>query len=457
MSTVAIIGGGLAGLACAKRLADAGVAVEVFEGLPFLGGRASTHRDDDGDWIEQGLHVHLGVYAELSALLADIGSPPAESLRFMSEVKLQAVDAREGLLAVNPIRSPFKTARRIFGDHRALGPMEKLHAALVAAPAIGSLAALERDHDGESVHTWWYRVSGNARLLERFLRPFCRGIQLTEPEESSAFDFLSWFHHLMRQPAHALFGAYRGPRQELIFEPLARAIEDCGGVIHTSRRLKRVVTSRRAGGPFVQRLIFDDGDDVQADVYVLALPFWQLVPLLPPSLRAMPFFDQIARLPVAPAISVQLFLEGKVVPTEHFTLVAGSPACLYQDLSTNELADERGSRLSVIVAPADELLDEEDHRIVSRVLADLARAAPWLDGVQVRKSVVLKHRQALLRALPGAMSARPGQVTPVPNLYLAGDWTRQPFRASQESAVRSGHLAAEAILEALPIAVHAFT
>lgn len=456
MSTVAIVGGGLAGLACAKMLVDAGVSVEVFEGLPFLGGRASTWRDEDGDWIEQGLHLYLGVYSELSALLADVGSPRERTLRFMTEVKLQAVGAREGLVAVNPLRAPLTTARRLLADHRALGPIEKLHAALVAAPAVRGLSALERDHDAESVHTWWYRVSGNDRLLERFVRPFCRGIQFTEPEELSAFNFLTWFHHFTRQPADAVFGAYLAPREEMMFQPLARSIEERGGVIHCSRRLRRVVATRRSGAAHVQRLVFEDGSEARADVYVLALPFWELLPTLSPLFRHTPFFERIARLPVAPAISVQLFVEGKVVPTEHFTLVGASHACVYQDLSTNQFEDDRGSRISVIVSPADALLDEDDDLIVARVLADLARAAPWLEGIQVRKSVVLKHRQHLLRPAPGVMAARPTQVTPVPNLYIAGDWTKQAFHSSQEGAVRSGHLAASAVLEALPVGRAAF-
>jgi hypothetical protein len=72
---VAIAGGGLAGLSCAKSLIDAGLDVSLFEGLPYLGGRASTYRDADGDWIEQGLHVFLGTYSEFKTLLDEIGRP----------------------------------------------------------------------------------------------------------------------------------------------------------------------------------------------------------------------------------------------------------------------------------------------------------------------------------------------------------------------------------------------
>lgn len=54
---VAIIGGGLAGLATAKYLADAGHEPTVYEARAILGGKVSAWQDKDGDWIETGLHV----------------------------------------------------------------------------------------------------------------------------------------------------------------------------------------------------------------------------------------------------------------------------------------------------------------------------------------------------------------------------------------------------------------
>ena len=57
---VAIIGGGLSGLACAKYLADAGHEPTVYEARDVLGGKVSAWQDEDGDWIETGLHIFFG-------------------------------------------------------------------------------------------------------------------------------------------------------------------------------------------------------------------------------------------------------------------------------------------------------------------------------------------------------------------------------------------------------------
>ncbi|WP_163992508.1 FAD-dependent oxidoreductase [Pyxidicoccus caerfyrddinensis] len=249
-----IAGGGLAGLTCAKLLVDAGWAVTVVEGLPYLGGRASTYRDADGDQVEQGLHLFLGAYSEFKALLASIGEPYDLVLFWMEQLQLQDTEGpAEAVFIINPKRSLMKT---------------------------------------------------------------------------------------------------------------------------------------------------------------------------PEPLRSEPLFADLADLPVAPAISVQLWLDHEVVTHECFVLVGRSEACVYQDQSRNAYPTSEGSRLSVIVSPADGLLFASDEALVLRVLDSLAKVVPEIRDAQVRKSVVLKHPKHQVQPLPGAMSRRPVQATPVPNLFLAGDWTQ---------------------------------
>lgn len=62
---VAIIGGGLSGLACAKYLSDAGHEPTVYEARRVLGGKVSAWQDADGDWIETGLHIFFGAYPNM--------------------------------------------------------------------------------------------------------------------------------------------------------------------------------------------------------------------------------------------------------------------------------------------------------------------------------------------------------------------------------------------------------
>ena len=71
--TVHVAGAGLAGLAAAKYLADEGYRVTVFEKRDIAGGKVSSWQDDEGDWLESGLHVFFGAYRNLLAFMRETG------------------------------------------------------------------------------------------------------------------------------------------------------------------------------------------------------------------------------------------------------------------------------------------------------------------------------------------------------------------------------------------------
>lgn len=441
-----IAGGGLAGLSCAKSLVDAGYEVALFEGFPYLGGRASTYRDNDGDWVEQGLHIFLGTYSEFRTLLEEIGRPPGEVLFWMDEIRFQDAEGPEAVYGINPLRAPVKTLLSFLGQNRFLGPIDKLSLLPLTAQGVRGMEALRRDFDGTTVARWWAEAGGTTDVLERFLRPFCRAIQFTDAEHFSAYNFLGWLHHVAYDLSHSLAGGYRGARDETIFAPLGRYLTDRGASIRTGVTLREILydpSQKR-----VQGFLLGTGERFEADAYVVAVPAWSFGRLIPEPLRADPFFAGIASLPVAPAISVQVWFDRAVVSTADFTLIARSPVAVYQDQSTNAYPYAGGSRISTILSPADGYLSWTDADLVGLTLGALAKVQPEVREARVVKSVVLKHEKHLIRPLPGAMSARPTQATPVPNLFLAGDWTQQDYFGSQEGAVRGGRICAEAVIRA---------
>ncbi len=443
---VVIAGGGLAGLTCAKYLVERGVQVEVLESLPFLGGRASTFLDQDGEWIEQGLHLFHGAYSEFRRLLKDIGQRPRRILFWHDHLVFEEPNGPSALFGINPLYAPLRTIAGVLGNNKYLGLRDKLSLLPLVAPALRSMKRL-RLYDDRTVEQLWQQLSGSTAVLERVLQPFCRAIQFTDATQFSAYNFLGWVHHTIYDLLHARLGGYIGARDETIFQPLARWLEERGAVIHTKTKIKEILFSPEQG--LISGFVRHDGVRVEADVYVAAMQPWLFTPLVPAPLRALSFFANIEALPIAPAISVQLWFDRTVTETDDYHMIPRSVVPVYQNQAPRTYPTPGGSRLSMIVSPAEELLSWEPEAIVAHVLAVLGAANPSVAGANVTKAVVLKHPRHLVRPLPGAMTWRPSQVTPVANLFLAGDWTQQDFFGSQEGAVRGGKACAQEILARL--------
>lgn len=444
---VAIAGGGLGGLACAKSLVDAGVQVVVLESLPYLGGRASTFRDADGDWVEQGLHVFFGTYSEFRQLLQEIGQPADSVLFWHDELHFEAPDGPKAVFGINPLHAPLRTAAGMLRNNEYLDMRDKLSLLPLVAPAALGMNHL-RKFDDRTVEQWWARTSNRPRVLERFLQPFCRAIQFTDATEFSAYDFLGWIHHTIYGLPHARLGGYYGARDETIFRPLARYLEAHGATIRTNAKIVEILHAPEAASPHgrITGFALEDGTRIDADIFVCAMPAWTLAPLIPVALRSEPFFVNIGALPVASAIAVQLWFDRQIFDSDVYRMIPHSEVVVYQEQSLRTYP-HHGSRLSIDVAPAEKWLGLDSDTIVHHVLDTLIAANPAIADAKLEKSVVLKHPQHLLRPLPGAMTMRPTQVTPVANFFLAGDWTQQDFFGSQEGAVRGGRACARAILQ----------
>jgi 15-cis-phytoene desaturase len=104
------------------------------------------------------------------------------------------------------------------------------------------------------------------------------------------------------------------------------------------------------------------------------------------------------------------------------------------------------SFIEVCIAPADDLIAQDDETVIRAVLADMRRLYPVATREHLVKAKLVRIPRSVYRASPGAERLRPGARTPVRNLFLAGCYTDHGFPASIEGAVRSARIAADALL-----------
>ena len=107
---------------------------------------------------------------------------------------------------------------------------------------------------------------------------------------------------------------------------------------------------------------------------------------------------------------------------------------------------ENGRYLQLVVSASRDLTALSRKEIIDLAIGDLRLFFPRVHDAILLKAHVVKEQRATFSAAPETESLRPGAAeSPIPNLKLAGDWTRSGWPATMEGAVRSGYLAAEAI------------
>jgi squalene-associated FAD-dependent desaturase len=186
-----------------------------------------------------------------------------------------------------------------------------------------------------------------------------------------------------------------------------------------------------------------EGGRMEADWYLAAVPFDRLLDLLPSEwIDSYSFFGNLRSLETSPITSVHLWYDRPVTELPHVVLVDSVGQWVFNRGQTSP-----GEYYVQVVVSAARALrglgHEEVQRSITEELGQLFRAAA---PAHLLRSRVITEHAATFSAVPGVDRWRPPQGSPLHNLLVAGDWTDTGWPATMEGAVRSGYLAAEALL-----------
>ncbi len=194
------------------------------------------------------------------------------------------------------------------------------------------------------------------------------------------------------------------------------------------------------------RLDLRQGASLDADWYISAVPFDRLLDLVPPAVvDAQPYFAQLRHLETSPITSVHAWFDRSATALPHVVLID----CVGQWVFNRGATSAGEHYLQVVVSAARQFRGLGREEIERRVIDELRRLFPALASAELLRAKVVTEHAATFSAVPGVDRWRPVQASPVTNLFVAGDWTRTGWPATMEGAVRSGYLAAEALLERL--------
>ena len=473
---VAIVGAGLAGLAAAVDLVDAGHQVDLYEARPFMGGKVGSWEDPDGNHIEMGLHVFFFNYANLFALMRKVGAidnllPKDHTHLFVNKGgDLRELDFRF------PIGAPFNGLKAFFTTPQ-LDWIDKLRNALAlgTSPIVLGLVNYEaamkviRDLDRISFQDWFVGHGGSPRSIERMWNPIAYALGFIDCEAISARCMLTIFMMFASKTEASKLNLLKGSPHRWLTGPILDYIQQRGAKLHLRHRVSEVhfegtsVTGLSLGTP--------DGDiRIEADAYLAACDVPGIQRLLPEAWRQYPQFDAIYKLDAVPVATVQLRYDGWVTELgdtpqaqakrsdvahpaglDNLLYTADADFSCFADLALASPADYRkegvGSLLQCVLTPGDPWIPKKTEEIVAATDAQVRALFPSARHLTLVWSNVVKLAQSLYREAPGMDPYRPEQRTPFANFFLAGSYTKQDYIDSMEGATMSGRLAAAVILD----------
>jgi len=436
---VAVVGGGLAGLAAGSALAENGFHVTLFERRPYLGGRASSYQHPGtGEVVDNCQHVLLGCCTNLIEFYRRIGVE--NKIRWFDQLTFLEPGGRASVIRSSWLPAPFHTAPA-FLRATCLNLADKL----AVAAAMAALAPLTPSDNGETFLTWLRRRGQTEIAINRFWKTVLVSALNEELENVSVRSAAQVIRESFLKSATAgRMGIPTVPLSDL-YSAAGDYICARGGAVE----FRCNVESFRAEPAQVKLLV--SGQEQIFDFVILAVPFDVLCRLLPRTSAAEPLQQSLAHFETSPITGIHLWFDRQITELEHAVLLDRTIQWMFHKSKLfaagrhgfSDAAASNGSYVELVVSSSKSLVEKSRAEIIDMALKELCEFFPAARDANLIKSTVIKEIHATYSPRPGIDAYRPGSQTAWPRVFLAGDWTATGWPATMEGAVRSGYVAAQ--------------
>jgi squalene-associated FAD-dependent desaturase len=467
--TVAVVGGGLAGLAAGCALSGAGFRVTLYERRPYLGGRASSYQHPGtGEIVDNCQHVLLGCCTNLIEFYRRIGVE--DKVRWYDQLTFLEPGGRASVIGPSWLPAPLHTAPA-FLRAACLELPDKLS----IARAMMALAPATPADNGETFLSWLRRHGQTERAIDRFWKTVLVSA-LNEDVDRVSVPYAAQVirESFLKSAAAGRMGVPRVPLTEL-YNAAGDYIRARSGEV----KFRTSAESFRAE-PSQVTLGVTDGE-AAFDYVIFAVPFDVLARILPDSPAAEPLRQTLAGFSTSPITGIHLWFDRQISDLDHAVLLdrtiqwmfhksrlldfqgKDSQGRDFQDKNRGREARENeshrnadtqpglqpsngaGSYVELVVSASKTLVEKSRQEIIDLALTELREFFPAARDAQLVKATVIKEIHATYSPQPGVDLHRPRPETVWPRVFLAGDWTATGWPATMEGAVRSGYLAAQSV------------
>ncbi len=440
-----MVGGGLAGCACALALADSGQKVSLFEATDRLGGRVASVRPPDLEHpIDNCAHAAFRVYDRFLQLVARIGGQ--EGLRIQPRTVMSFLDPHD------------ETIHRIMDSPRFTPPFHLMPSLLSFKPlkvkermglrkAVKALRKSDpRDSqlDSKDFQSWLEDHDQSATTIERFWAPFVLAALNVPPAQASAGLAIFLFQRGLFSSRSAFDAiTFSSDLSDVLHPRLQTALGKAGVDCHLGSPVRNIERIKEG-------FSLSSRDSVhEVDAIVMAVEVRharRMLDHLSQEESVVELQEELSRLETSSLIGIHARHPSPLLPE-------GIPYLVIMDEPLIQMVIDRTGEqglpgefwFSVPVSYADRWDDTNDEEIEAAYRQILSKRLPstWSDPSHVS---IVRMRYATLAPRPGSTSYRPSADVLGGNIFLAGAWTDTGWPSTMEGAVRSGLNAAGALI-----------
>jgi squalene-associated FAD-dependent desaturase len=436
----------VSGLAAAAGLTARGIHTLVLEQKPVLGGRAFSFVDGTtGDTVDNGQHVLIAGYERTMALLRKVGA--LDLLTVQEHPALLFHHPAKGFhwLRLPPLPSPLHLAWGLL-RFKLLSSADRWRA-LRAGVAIYTTRDAKKRIPGEVTAERWLDGLGQSLECKRSLwEPLALAIMNEQIAQASAQVFVHTLRAAFLRGRHcAAMAIPRVGLSALYAEPVRRFITNHGGTV----RCGADVVGLQVEDGSLKGVRLRNGDLLPCRAAILAVPPNRLATLLPEELRGHPYYAGLQSVTPSPIISIFLWFDLDFMKDEFVGLVGRTVQWVFNKRRISGDAGKRGHIVAVISAAYDALSLSNEQ--LTRLAVDDVRSAYPGCPAEPTHALVLREKRATFPSTPRSEQYRPPQRTPLPNLFLAGDWTATGYPATIEGAVLSAERSVDQVIDCISL------
>lgn len=437
---VVVVGGGLSGLAVALRLALNGANVSLIEQSTKLGGRTYSYLDPTtNDIVDNGQHVLVGAYHQTLKYLELIGT--RHLLHTEERLRLIFHHPSKGFakFELPKIPRPFNIAAGVLMyDLMGMRDVRKMLSLGLELKSWNH--RFTQQLAGLTVDDWLINAGQSEETRRCFWHPLAVSIMNELPEKAAALLFA-------RSLRNTFFGSKDDAtlliptvgQTELYVTRAVDLLRQKGCKIILNTEVECVL----AEGDRATGVRTKSGDRIGSKAVVCAVPHHVLGDILPDTLRAFPPYGVLKSWTYSPIVSIHLWFDRPIMDHQYVGLIGKKLQWVFNRHRMMSIGNADGTYISAVISAAYDQVDMRKEDIVQMAVEELRDVYPASMKANLLHSVVIKEKRATVSPTPEFDRQRPGHMTPILNLYLAGDWTATGLPPTIEGAVLSGFRCAE--------------